>query len=291
VTSIDPGRVISQANTEPPPPQARAARWRAAPLLRASAALHCGALGLTALRPHLWPWTLGAVMANHLHLVAAGLTPRSQVLGSNWTRLPAQAATKGQIAITIDDGPDPEVTPRVLELLRAHGVRATFFCIGERARRHPALVRDCAAAGHSVENHSDRHSLAFSVMGPRRLRLEIERAQHTLAELTGQPPRFFRAPAGLRSPLLDPLLQRLGLQLTSWTRRGFDTVNGDGARVLQRLTRSLSAGDILLLHDGHAARNAAGMPVVLEVLPELLNQLKLRQLRAIGLEEALAWAP
>jgi peptidoglycan/xylan/chitin deacetylase (PgdA/CDA1 family) len=257
-------------------------------LLRASAALHCGALGLTVWRPHLWPWSLAAVIANHLHLVAAGLTPRSRVLGSNWTRLPADAAAKGQIAITIDDGPDPEVTPRVLELLRVHGARATFFCIGESARRYPALVQACAAAGHSVENHSDSHSSAFSVMGPHRLRLEIERAQHTLAELTGQPPRFFRAPAGLRSPLLDPLLQRLGLQLTSWTRRGFDTVNGDGAKVLRRLTRRLSAGDILLLHDGHAARNAAGIPVVLEVLPEILNQLKLRQLRAIGLEEALA---
>jgi peptidoglycan/xylan/chitin deacetylase (PgdA/CDA1 family) len=180
------------------------------------------------------------------------------------------------------------VTPQVLELLRAHAVRATFFCIGERARRYPALVRACAAAGHAVENHSDSHSAAFSLLGPRRQRLEIERAQHTLAALTGQPPRFFRAPAGLRNPLLDPLLQRLGLQLTSWTRRGFDTVTSDGAKVLHRLTRHVGAGDILLLHDGHAARSAGGMPVVLEVLPSILNHLKTRQLQPIRLDEALA---
>jgi peptidoglycan/xylan/chitin deacetylase (PgdA/CDA1 family) len=296
VSSIDRGSAIQSSDAEPTavtaprrvgrPPAG--ARWRPAPLLQASAALHCAALGLTAWRPHWWPWTLAAVAANHLQLVGAGLSPRSQLLGSNWTRLPAGAAASGQVAITLDDGPDPEVTPRVLELLRAHAVRATFFCIGERARRYPALVRACAAAGHGIENHTDSHSAAFSLMRSRRLRLEIERAQYTLAELSGQAPRFFRAPAGLRSPLLDPLLQRLGLQLTAWTRRGFDTVSCDYAKVLQRLTRQLAAGDILLLHDGHAARSPGGMPVVLEVLPALLDQLQARRLRPVRLDEALA---
>jgi len=295
VSSIDRGTAIAQASAErlqsdatangPAPAPNR--RWRPAPMLQASAALHVGVLGLTVWRPHLWPWTLAAMIGNHLQLVGAGLTPRSQILGSNWTRLPQAAAASGQIAITLDDGPDPEVTPRVLELLQEHAVRATFFCIGERARRYPALVRACAAAGHAVENHSDSHSKAFAVMGPHRLRLEIERAQHTLAALTGQMPRFFRAPAGLRSPLLDPLLQRLGLQLASWTRRGFDTVNPDPGKVLHRLTRQLSCGDILLLHDGHAARTTGGVPVVLEVLPGILSQLSARKLRPIRLDEAL----
>lgn len=296
MSTADPGTAISEAAADhlqqhaaaSGPLPAGAARWHPAPMLRASAALHCGAVGLTVWRPHLWPWTLAAVVANHLHLVGAGLVPRSRLLGSNWVRLPAPAAAKGQIAITLDDGPDPEVTPRVLELLRAHAVRATFFCIGERARRYPWLVRDCVAAGHAVENHSDRHSATFSLMGPRRLRLEVERAQQTLAALTGRIPRFFRAPAGLRSPLLDPLLQRLQLQLTSWTRRGFDTVNGDPARVLHRLTGGLSGGDILLLHDGHAARSASAVPVVLEVLPHLLSELTARHLQPIRLDEALA---
>ena len=83
-------------------------------------------------------------------------------------------------------------------------------------------------------------------------------------------PRFFRAPAGLRNPFLEPVLARESLQLVSWTRRGFDTVNGSARAVLGRLTRRLRAGDILLLHDGHAARTAAGTPVILEVLPRCL---------------------
>lgn len=266
-----------------PPPR----RWRPAPVLQASAALHCGTLAATAWRPGIWPWALGAVVANHLQLLASGLLPRSRLLGANWTRLPDAAVARQQIAITFDDGPDPEVTPGVLELLEQHGVRATFFVIGERARRHPELVRACVAAGHAIENHSDTHSAGFSLMGPRRLTREIERTQHTLAALSAKAPCFFRAPAGLRSPLLDPLLQRTGLQLTSWTRRGFDTVSGDPERILHRLTRGLSAGDILLLHDGHAARTARNAPAVLEVLPRLLSVLRARQLRAVTLREAL----
>ena len=87
---------------------------------------------------------------------------------------------------------------------------------------------------------------------------------------------------------IDPVLQRLGLQLASWTRRGFDTVERDGGIVLARLMNRLSAGDILLLHDGHAARTSNGTPVVLEVLPALLAAIEQRGLRAVTLREALA---
>ena len=262
-------------------------RWHPAPLLQASAALHCAAIGVTVWRPHWWPWTLATVLANHLQLVATGLVPRSQLLGSNWTRLPAAAAARGQIALTLDDGPDPEITPQVLRLLREHGTRATFFCIGERARRHPELVRECVAAGHAIENHSDTHSACFSLFGPRRIAREIARAQDTLADLSGQAPRFFRAPAGLRNPFLDAQLHRAGLQLASWTRRGFDTVKSDPERILERLEHNLGAGDILLLHDGHAARSARGIPVSLEVLPRLLARLRARHLQLIALRDAM----
>jgi peptidoglycan/xylan/chitin deacetylase (PgdA/CDA1 family) len=249
--------------------------------------LHVAAAGLTGLRPHWWPWTLGAVIANHLQLTASGLWPRSSSLGSNWTRLPPAAAARGEIAITLDDGPDPEVTPLVLALLARHRARATFFCIGERAARHAACVRACVDAGHGIENHSYRHAHSFSLFGPSALRRDIERAQEVLTGISGRPPRFFRAPAGLRSPLLDPVLVRLGLQLASWTRRGFDTVNADPQVVLARLTRHLQAGDILLMHDGHAARTRAGTPVVLEVLPALLALLEQRSLKPVTLAEAL----
>jgi peptidoglycan/xylan/chitin deacetylase (PgdA/CDA1 family) len=174
----------------------------------------------------------------------------------------------------------------VLSILAAHRARATFFCIAERAEREPQLVRACIAQGHAIENHSYHHRHHFSLLGPRALRTELERAQRSLARLAGRTPAFFRAPAGLRSPLLDPALQRLGLQLASWTRRGFDTVRGDAALVLARLGANLRAGDILLLHDGHAARTASGTPVVLDVLPPLLEAVASAGLRPVTLLEA-----
>jgi peptidoglycan/xylan/chitin deacetylase (PgdA/CDA1 family) len=261
--------------------------WRPSALLRASMLLHGAALLLTLLRPHWWPWTLGAVIANQLQLTALGLWPRSSALGANLTRLPAAAAARGEVAITIDDGPDPQVTPRVLAILAEHRAHATFFCIGERAVRFSDCVRDCVRGGHAIENHSYRHRHDFSLLGPIRLRREIARAQQALEQVSGSAPRFFRAPAGLRSPLLDMVLQRLGLRLTSWTRRGFDTVSSDASSVLARLTRNLRAGDILLLHDGHAARSDGGTPLVLEVLPRLLDAIAQRSLRAVTLREAL----
>ena len=237
---------------------------------KASAALHVAAGAAALLAPAAWPWALGAVAANHLALTAGGLWPRSRWLGRNWTRLPDEAAARHEVAITIDDGPDPAVTPAVLDLLDAHAAKATFFCIGTEARAHPALCREIVRRGHSVQNHSDRHSRRFSLLGAKAMGREIAAAQASLADITGEVPRFFRAPAGLRNPFLAPVLQRLDLQLVSWTRRGFDTVRRDPTDVLARLARGLAAGDILLAHDGNAARAEDGSAVLLAVLPELL---------------------
>jgi len=264
----------------------RVNRWMPTRLIKASVLLHLGAAGVAASRPILWPWALGAVAANHLFLAGCGLWPRSGLLGPNWTRLPATAAP-GAVAITIDDGPDPCVTPQVLAQLAEGGVKATFFCIGERVKRHPDLAREIVRAGHAVENHSQRHLNHFSLLGPKAIAREIREAQDSIGTVTGVRPLFFRAPAGLRSPLLEPVLIELGLRLASWTRRGFDTVNGKADSVLGKLTRDLGSRDILLLHDGSAARTERGAPVVLEVLPHLLTALSNAGLRPITLRAAL----
>jgi peptidoglycan/xylan/chitin deacetylase (PgdA/CDA1 family) len=257
------------------------------PLLRATAALHVAAPIALVAAPAQWPWAVGAVALNHLVLTCTGLWPRSTALGENLVRLPAAAVARHEVALTIDDGPDPDVTPAVLDLLDAAGVHATFFCIAERARRHPDLVREIVRRGHSVQNHSHAHSHRFSLLGPRGFAREVAAAQAVLAELTGDTPVFFRAPAGLRNPFLAPVLHRLGLTLASWTRRGFDTRERDPQRVLERLTRGLAAGDILLLHDGNGARDAAGQPVVLTALPALLEVLRQQGLRPVTLPQSM----
>lgn len=268
-------------------PSVPAQRWRAPLLLKASAACHLGAAGLAIAAPPLWPWALGAVVADHALLTATGLWPRSTWLGPNLLRLPVPASARGEVAVTLDDGPDPETTPQVLDILDAHGARATFFCIAEQATRHAALAREIVRRGHSVQNHSLRHRHDFSVQGPRALRREIGEAQDRIAQATGERPCCFRAPAGLRNLFLDPVLHALGLRLVSWTRRGFDTREADPQTVLARLTRNLAAGDIVLLHDRHGAPMADGRPVVLQALPLLLARLRHAGLTPVTVPEAL----
>jgi len=227
------------------------------------------------------------ILANHGLLTLIGLWPRSQWLGRNWTRLPATAAAQNLIALTIDDGPDPEVTPQVLEILERHGAKATFFCIGEKAARYPELCRDIVRRGHAVENHTQHHSHYFAFLGPGGLAHELQTAQTTIAAITGRTPLFFRAPAGIRSPLLDPVLAEVGLQLVAWTRRGFDTRVAQPTVVERRLMRDMKAGAILLLHDGNSARSASGVPVIVAVLPALLTAAAAAGLRTVTLAEAL----
>ncbi|MEO8805706.1 MAG: polysaccharide deacetylase family protein [Burkholderiaceae bacterium] len=273
-------------HVHPAPARPAPAPWRPPLFVKASVACHLGAGLAAAAAPQAWPWALGAVALNHALLVGTGLWPRSTWLGSNMLRLPAPAAARREVALTIDDGPDPELTPAVLDLLDAHGARATFFCIARHAQAHPQLCREIVRRGHSVQNHSQHHRHNFSLLGLRGFKREIEAAQDTLSQITGERPRYFRAPAGLRNPFLAPVLHRLDLQLVSWTRRGFDTVRADPARVLSRLTQSLAAGDILLLHDHNGARSPTGRPVVLEVLPALLRAFAQSSLRSVTLPDA-----
>jgi peptidoglycan-N-acetylglucosamine deacetylase len=258
-------------------------RWQPSPFLQASAVIHAGAAAGLLLAPASWPLAVGAVAANHLALTVAGLLPRNGLLGPNITRLPAAAAARGEVVLSIDDGPDPDVTPKVLDQLAAANAHATFFCIGRRAAAHPALAREIIARGHTIENHSEHHWKRFSTLGPGRMAREISTAQETLTHITGCAPRYFRPPAGLRNPFLDPVLTRLELRLATWTRRAYDTRVGDPQRILARLGNGLAGGDILLLHDGNAARSPAGTAVILEVLPHLLAKLRAAGLTPVTL--------
>jgi peptidoglycan-N-acetylglucosamine deacetylase len=226
-------------------------RWQPSPAIWASTALHGAAFASCIVAPASWPLAVGAVVANHAGLTAAGLWPRSRLLGPNIRRLNKTASDSNKIALTFDDGPNPQITPWVLDVLDRYNIKATFFCIGQSVAKHGGLARQIVARGHVIENHSQHHAHAFSTFGLSKLKVEIETAQKTISDTTGVTPSLFRAPAGLRSPLLEPVLAPMGLRLVSWTHRGFDTVEKSSDKVFLRLTKSLRAGDILLLHDGN----------------------------------------
>lgn len=261
--------------------------WRPGMLLYGAGLVHAGAAVAVLADPSTLSLAAAGVGATHATLAAVGLWPRSTWLGPNVLRLPPEAGNC--VTLTFDDGPHPELTPRVLDLLDRHGARATFFCVGERAARYPGLAREIARRGHTVENHSMHHRLDFSMFGPRRMRREICDAQQLLADITGQVPRYFRAPAGLRNPFLEPILCAEGLQLAAWTRRGFDTRNGDrAARIAQRLTHNLAAGDVLLLHDGNGGVDSTGKPHCTTVLPGLLTAIAKAGLQCVTLPAGMA---
>lgn len=261
--------------------------WRPGWFIYLSVGVHLLALAMIVARPDAWPWALAIIAFNHLLLSTVGLWPRSSWLGLNWTQLPDNAKARNEIALTIDDGPDPAVTPMVLDLLDRYKVKASFFCIGEKAGKYADLCREIARRGHSVENHSMHHYHHFTLLGTSGLTREIESAQESVSAITGTPPKFFRAPAGMRNPFLGPVLARLGLRLVSWSVRGFDTRVSDADRVKRRLLRKLKAGAIVLLHDGNAATGRGNRPVIIEVLPPLIETARERQLKFVTLPEAL----
>ena len=254
--------------------------YRPTPLLAGSATLHAAAAVALAAAPRHWPAVAGTLFASHVVLAGVSLWPQSRLFGPNRSRLPEDAAGRGEVALTFDDGPDPEVTPRVLDLLDRSGARATFFCIGRRVEARPDLAAEIVRRGHRIENHTWSHPNTFACYLPPAQRREVLRAQEAIERAAGRAPELFRPPAGFRNPFTERELFHAGLTLASWTRRGYDAVEKDPAAILRRLLAGLSAGDVLLLHDG-SALTGGGNPVVLEVLPRLLDELAARSLRPV----------
>lgn len=224
--------------------------------------------------------SLAWIATSQAALAMACLCPRCPLVGPAIVSVPT---AKPYVALTFDDGPDPALTPYVLDILAQYDAKASFFCIGERVRAHPALARAIAAAGHGVENHSLNHRAGFALLGSGGIAREVDHAQRLLADTTGQSPVFFRAPSGFRNPWLAPLLAARGLRYAAWSRRGLDTIDPDPARILRRVSHTVAPGSVLLLHDGRSARDRQGEAVLRTVLPRLLAELGERGLQAVDL--------
>lgn len=263
------------------------ASWRLTTALRVSIVIHAGAAVMALIYPSLWMEALWAVLANHAILTSSVFLPRSRLLGANMTHLPVAARRRGVVALTFDDGPDPLITPKILDILDQHDARASFFCIAERVEAYPELAREIVRRGHTIENHSYGHAYTFALHGWGGLRDDIVRAQEAIKSAAGTTAGFFRAPMGFRSPFLMPVLESLGLRYVSWTRRGYDAFVQDPEFILSRLQRGLAAGDILLLHDGRSYQPHGSSAVVLQVLPRLLQHLHSCGLKSVTLPEAM----
>jgi peptidoglycan/xylan/chitin deacetylase (PgdA/CDA1 family) len=185
------------------------------------------------------------------------------------------AATGREIWLTIDDGPDPADTPRLLELLAAHGARATFFVIGDNAAAHPELVRAIVKAGHEVAHHTHTHPIAtFWCATPRRIARELDQATAALG-LAGVTPSRFRPPVGIKNPWLAIALRRRSLTAIGWSARGLEHWLGDADAVARRALADIAPGAILLLHEGPRMPTATRVHAIRRVL-ERLDELNYR---------------
>ena len=185
-------------------------------------------------------------------LLAAVLLVRgsASVRASWYLRMRCRARRAGRrVALTIDDGPDPQRTPAVLDLLARQEVRATFFVVGARAEAHPELVRRMATEGHVVGNHSYTHSWRFPLRSLGRTVEELRRTGEVLHRITGRQPRLFRPPFGVTNPTIARAVRRLGLDPVGWSIRSLDTMGQSPERVAARILRRLHPGAVILLHD------------------------------------------
>lgn len=221
-------------------------------------------------------------------LAYAALSAESQIFG----RTLIAPERPGEIALTYDDGPNPAATPQLLEVLARHGVRATFFLIGRYVRQQAAIVREIAAAGHVIGNHSMTHPwLPF--LSDTRIREELAGCNAALEDVLGAPVRFFRAPHGARRPYVLRTARELGLVAIQWNvicgdwnPVGAEVIRGRAVRGISKNQRNRRASNIVL-HDGGQQMPTAPRLATVEATDRLLRQYSPAELRYVTVDE---WA-
>lgn len=160
-----------------------------------------------------------------------------------------QKDTTNKIAITYDDGIDPITTPKILDLLDKYHAKATFFVIGEKANKHPEILKDIASRGHNVGNHSYYHKWSFPLQTTNKIVFELKKCNFAIETELGRKTTLFRPPFGVTNPMIGRAVRRLGLTPIGWSIRSLDTMKEPIEKVRARVLKSLQAGAVILLHD------------------------------------------
>ncbi|WP_303316734.1 polysaccharide deacetylase family protein [Flavivirga abyssicola] len=156
---------------------------------------------------------------------------------------------ENKIAITFDDGPHPEFTPKVLELLKKHDAKATFFCIGKHIEAYPNLFREIIKQGHTVGNHTYTHANNFGFFKTKNVIRELQKTNNIVKNIMGFTMQLFRPAFGVTNPRIKRAIKETQLQSIGWNVRSLDTTSRTPERIFKRVTKNLSKGDVILLHD------------------------------------------
>jgi peptidoglycan-N-acetylglucosamine deacetylase len=187
--------------------------------------------------------------------------------------------TTNAVALTFDDGPLKGKTDKILDILKAHNVKAAFFCIGYRVKKNPELLQRIHDEGHVIGNHSYWHSRSFDLQSSKSIAEELQSTDAIVSSTLGLRPRFFRPPYGVTNPNIAKAVRKGGYTTIGWSVRSFDTMFRKAPKLLKRVSRQTKPGSVILLHD---YRN-----VTIEMLPMLLEDLSKRGLKIVRVDELL----
>src|SRR5690554_181032 len=159
------------------------------------------------------------------------------------------SVSKNQVAITFDDGPHPNYTPKVLNLLKKYQAKATFFCIGLHIESHPKLLNKIINEGHTVGNHTYSHNNMFGFFSTKQVIEELEQTNTLVFKKTQLKLNLYRPAFGVTNPRIKKALKVVNLQAIGWNKRSLDTTRLSKEAILKRVTKNLQKGDVILLHD------------------------------------------
>jgi len=202
----------------------------------------------------------------------------SPLFGRALARLPQGTR---DVAITFDDGPNPITTPRVLDILKAEGVMATFFLLGRHVDRWPALARRVVDEGHVLGNHGYHHR-KLHVRGPGYVRDDLSRGTESIRAATGKAPALFRAPHGFRNPWVSPIARSLGQRTVGWTLGVWDSAKPGADVIARRAVGGVRPGSVLLLHDGDGYDPDGDRTQTADALPVIIRNLRAQGYRFVG---------
>lgn len=233
-------------------------------------------------------WIALAVMFAYLALCGLGIIfPRSEMF--------AYVVARGEpgrsiVALTFDDGPDPDTTPKILQALRDRGFRATFFVIGRKAERHPQLIKAIVEAGHELGLHGYAHDRLTAWHAPSRIAADIRKAQDVLWGMVDQRVFWYRPPVGHVSPRTAVAVRNADVELVAWSLRCLDGLrHSKPKRVVACVERRLHDGAIIMLHD--AAERSDFIPAGVRAIEDILGVIAKRGLSSVTLSELLAGLP
>ena len=225
----------------------------------------------------------------------AAFGPRSSLFGKTYWRGDQSGML---VALSFDDGPNEPCTSRVLDILKREHVHATFFLVGENVRRYPAAAARIVRDGHAVGNHSEHHNIPFALESASELETDVSAAEESIRSATGQLPRLFRPPQGLRSPWLMRVLARDSLITVTWDDAPGDWDPLPVQTIVDRAVADARPGSIILLHDGMNTLHGADQSATVQALPAIIQALHARGFRFVTLPELLhcaatlsAWPP